>query len=469
MKVTRSGTPRISFLVERRPTGQPKGEDPVRRWLRGALWLTLYVVAVLSPLLVLLVGSPPADRDFWTELSVGAGFVGLSVLCLQFVLTARFRQVAAPYGMDMILQFHRQIAFTALALVLAHPIILLASDHWAGLGLLNVFTAPWGIKLGITALLALALLIGLSVGRQALRLSYEAWRASHGVLAILVVAAGLGHILTVGHYLDLPWKRALWDAFILGMVGLLFYTRLGKPLRLWRRPYMIDRVEHERGDTTTIVLKPVGHAGRHFHPGQFAWVRLGDTPFSLQEHPFSYSSSAENPHEVAFTIKALGDFTATVRDLRPGTKAYVDGPYGAFGIDRLPPDAAGFVLVAGGVGITPFVSILRTMADRGDRRPVTLLYASRNWEVATFREELDALADRMRLTVVHVLDKPPEGWQGERGFVTPDLLARHLPEDRRSWYYLLCGPPPMMAAVERTLLDLGVPVGHLSAERFNLV
>jgi predicted ferric reductase len=465
MKTTRAGIPSISFWRESDP---PPGASPTRHWLRGVAWLTLYLAAVLSPLVVLLLGPRPAERDFWTELAVGAGFVGLSVLCLQFALTARFRHVAAPYGIDMILQFHRQISFTALGLVMAHPVILLLSDHWAGPAMLNVFTAPWGTKLGIVSLVSLVLLIGLSVGRQALKLSYEAWRASHGLLAIVVVACALGHILMVGQYLDLTWKRLLWDGFILAMIGLLFYTRLGKPLKLWRRPYEVERVEPERGGVTTLVLKPVGHAGLRFRPGQFAWVRLGDSPFSLQEHPFSFSSSAESPDRVAFTIKALGDFTSTLADLPPGTRAYVDGPFGAFTIDRL-GSAPGFVLVAGGIGITPFLSILRTMADRGDSRPVLLLYASRDWEVATAREALAELEGRMNLTVVHVLDKPPDGWEGERGFISPELLARHLPEARRTWHYLLCGPPPMMAAVERALLDIGVPVSNIHAERFNLV
>lgn len=468
MKDTRTGTPSISFLRESRPGGLSPGVDPLRLWVQGAFWLALYVIAVLSPLMVLLIGPRPAGREFWTELSVGAGFVGLSVLCLQFALSARFRHIAAPYGMDMILQFHRQISFTALALVLSHPLILLLSDHWASLALLNVFTAPWGMKLGVTALVALVVLIVLAVARQPLRLSYEAWRASHGLLAVVAVAAGLGHILLVGQYLDLTWKRALWDGFILATVGLLFYSRLGKPLKLWRRPYVVERVESERGNTTTIVLRPVGHGGLRFEPGQFAWVRLGDSPFSLQEHPFSFSSSAQDPETVAFTIKALGDFTSTIADIQPGTRAYVDGPYGAFSIDRL-PEAEGFVLVAGGVGITPFMSILRTMADRGDARPVILFYASRNQEVTTFREELEALEQRMRLKVVHVLDKPPADWMGERGFITPDLLARYLPEERRTWHYMLCGPPPMMAAVERALLDIGVPYAHVRSERFNLV
>ena len=295
MKQTRAGTPRIILLPEGPRLGRRLRDPDFDRRMTGAIWIGLYLAAVLSPLAVLLLGERPAPRSFWTELSVALGFVGLSVLCLQFALTARFRRVAAPYGVDMILQFHRQISFTAAAFVVAHPVLLIASDHPASLSTLNVLSAPWGIHFGMVALVALALLIGTSVARQPLKLSYEAWRVSHAVLAVLVVATALAHLLTVGQYLDLPWKRNLWDGFIVAMVGLLLYTRFGRPLRLWRRPYEVERVTPERGGCTTIVLRPAGHAGMRFSPGQFAWLRLGRSPFSIEEHPFSFTSSAEAP------------------------------------------------------------------------------------------------------------------------------------------------------------------------------
>lgn len=465
MRETRTPGMRITWSPEE--GDMPRARQPAAR-AEGAGWLALYVAVALSPLVVLLIADRPAPRSFWTELSVALAFVGMSVMCLQFALTARFRHVAPRAGIDIILQFHRQISFTALALVLAHPLILVVANHPRGLALLNPVGAPPRVWFGLASALALLALMGLSLGRRRLKLNYEAWKLSHGALAVVAVVAGLAHMLSVGHYLDLPWKRGLWDAFALGLVGLLLYTRLGKPIKLWRRPYEVARVEPERGNATTVVLKPVGHRGLRFRPGQFAWVRLGRSPFSLEEHPFSFSSSAERRGEISLTIKALGDFTRTAAAIVPGTRAYLDGPFGAFEIDRL-RDAPGFVLVAGGVGITPMMSILATMADRGDTRPVLLLYASRDWESVTFREALEALAPRLNLQLVHVLDKPPEQWTGERGFISPEVLARHLGADRRDREYLLCGPPPMMAAVERTLLDLGVPHARIHAEKFNLV
>jgi NAD(P)H-flavin reductase len=100
---------------------------------------------------------------------------------------------------------------------------------------------------------------------------------------------------------------------------------------------------------------------------------------------------------------------------------------------------------------------------------VTLVYGNRDWESVTFREELESLAARMTLKVVHVLEKPHDGWTGERGYITADLLRRHLPEGRERMRYFVCGPPPMMDALERSLVAVGVPDEHVVTERFEMV
>jgi predicted ferric reductase len=151
----------------------------------------------------------------------------------------------------------------------------------------------------------------------------------------------------------------------------------------------------------------------------------------------------------------------------PGTRAYLDGPHGVFSPDRF--EGPGFVLIGGGVGITPLISVIRTMADRDDPRPCILFYANRDWESVTFREELDELAKRMRLTVVHALERPHDGYQGETGYLTLEVLRRHLPRRFERMQYFVCGPGPMMDAVERALEALGVPAERINTERFDMV
>ncbi len=127
------------------------------------------------------------------------------------------------------------------------------------------------------------------------------------------------------------------------------------------------------------------------------------------------------------------------------------------------------MLIAGGVGITPMMSMIRTLADRGDERPVILLYGSKDWESITFREELAALKERLNLTVVYVLANPPAGWTGEQGFIDAPMFKRHLPPPYADHEYFICGPGMMMDAIEKVLGEMTVPISKYHSERYSFV
>ena len=440
-----------------------------RRILQGIFWVVVYLALTLAPLLILLVGQRPPGRALYRDFSVALGFAGLAMMALQFALTARFRFLKAPYGSDIVYFFHRQISLVAFVLILAHPLLLFVFDPQT-LGLLNVFSAPWRARAAVTATLALIALVLISIFRKQWKIEYTQWRIWHGFLAAAAVGLGLVHAVLVGYYINTPAKQVLWVGYGLFWVGLLVWVRVIKPLLLLRRPYVIEAVRPERGSAWSLVMRPDGHRGFRFHPGQFAWITAGRSPFADAEHPFSISSSAEDPKRLSMTIKALGDFTSTVKDMQPGLRVYLDGAFGSFSVDRH-PHARGLVFIAGGIGITPMMSMLSTLADRGDRRPLWLLYANRDWESVTFREELEALKQRLDLRVIHFLEDPPADWQGETGYINAEKLARHLPPERAQNMYemFICGPKPMMDAVEKALVQIKVPMGDFHSERFDMV
>ena len=440
----------------------------MRDLLPAITWLGLYLLLVAAPLILLLTGPVPPGVGFWWDFSMALGFAGMVMMGLQFALTARFRRASAPFGIDIIYYFHRYIAVIAFALLLAHFLII-RIDYPQALGTLNPLEAPAYMSLGRLALLLFGLLIVTSLWRKPLRLEYERWRLGHAVLATVAFLAAVGHIQGVGYYIDAPWKQALWIAFTLFWVLLILYVRLLKPWRMIRRPWRVVEVRPERGRAWTLGLEPEGHAGLpQFAAGQFAWLSLRASPFQLREHPFSIASSATRTNHIDFTIKELGDFTRTIKTIRPGEIAYLDGPYGVFSSERY-PDAPGLVFIAGGVGIAPLMSMLRTAAARGERRPVTLIYANKQWDSVIFREELETLRHSLNLKLVHVLNQPPDDWTGEHGYVDEALLARHLPAERSACEYFLCGPKPMTDAVQQALRQLKVPVVRIHFELFEMV
>jgi len=432
----------------------------------GLAWLLVYLALIVGPLTVLLLGERPRGGGFWWDFGLVLGYSSLAMMGVQFALTARFKRATAPFGIDLIYYFHRYLASAAFLLLLLH-VALLWWKFPEVVGSLHPHRAPAYMSYGWIAFFAFALLMLSSLWRKPLKIEYDRWRRLHVLLALAGVIFAVLHVQGSGAYLEAPWKRALWSALALSWLLLAVWVRLLRPALLLRRPWRVESINQERGRSWTLTLVPEDGKPLHYQPGQFAWLTLRASPFALREHPFSFSSSPSRAGAVQFTIKELGDFTDRIGQVQPGERAYVDGPYGSFGVWRL-PQAKGFVFIAGGVGIAPLISQLRALADAGDRRPIWLFYGNRDWERVVFREEIDALADKLDLRVIHVLGEPPPDWDGETGYVDAAVLARHLPEWRESLHYLVCGPDPMIRLAERSLAELGIPLRQLHSEIFDI-
>lgn len=430
------------------------------------VWVAIYLLLVTGPVLALFAGRMPQGSGFWWDFSMALGFAGMAMMGVQFVLTARFRRSFAPFGIDIIYYFHRYLAVIGFFAIVVHAVIALWS-HPGALAWLDPRIAPWYMNAGIAAFVLTLLIVVTSIWRKQIRFEYDLWRFCHAVLAVGAFALALAHIEGVGYFINDPLQRLLWTAATLGWLLLLVHVRIVRPLRLARMPYRVREVRKEAGRVWTLALQPVGHAGIAFSPGQFAWISIGYSPFRMKEHPFSISSVPSGDGTLEFTIKELGDFTRTIGRTPPGTTVYVDGPYGIF-TTELVADAPGIAFIAGGVGIAPIISILRSLAERGERRPLALVFCNRIEEHILFRTELDELARKANLKVVHVLSEPSQNWNGERGFISRDVLTRHLHGGFTDFAYFICGPNPMIRAAERSLGTLGVPMRNLHSEVFDL-
>ncbi len=441
------------------------------RWKR-TLWIVLFLFLVFTPIAVLINGSKPSSsRSPWLDFSVSLGFIGLALMAVQFAITARIKPLKEPFGSDVIYHFHRQISIAAFFLILAHPISLFIIDK-RYLRLLNIFQAPLAVKFGVSAVILLILVVISAEYRRKLKIPYTFWKFWHGILTTLVVASALIHVFLIGSYGYLSYtpEKVIWIVYTLAWLLLLCYTRIIYPLRLMQNKYLVKTVKEERGASWTITLQPIRKKSFHFKPGQFAWITIWKTPFSDTEHPFSISSSSEHPEEISFTIKDLGKFTSTIKNMKAGQDVYVDGPHGAFTIDRY-PEAKNLIFIAGGIGITPIMSMMRSMANRKDQHPIKLFYNNRDWDSVTFREEIAELKKKLNLQVIYTLEKSPQKWDGETGYLTEKILQKYLPQ---SWVHknseiFLCGPQVMMDIVIKQCLNLGFHQEQIHYELFNLV
>lgn len=240
------------------------------------------------------------------------------------------------------------------------------------------------------------------------------------------------------------------------------------------RPVHVTKVVRETDDAVSIYLTEEDGSSIAFKPGQFLSVDV-----TIDGEPFrrAYSLAAPCVEGAAthITVKRIPDGRVShhLNDtIREGQTLDVLGPSGSFTVEPRSINQRHLVMIAGGSGITPVISILETVLRKEPSSRVTLIYGNRGWDDVIFRRRLESLCDEFggRLTVDHVLEHPPEGWTGERGLLSADVLESRLDalglEDDGVQRYFLCGPTPMMDAAHRTLARRGVAANRISEERF---
>lgn len=261
--------------------------------VRGIGWLGIFIGICVAPLVFALMSTDRPGLGFWTDFSVALGFVGLSLMGVEFALVARVKPVAEPFGTDALIDFHRQIGYAGLAFVLIH--VALSAD----LGKARAFTpseTPARVLFGAVAAGALAVLVATSVWRRQFRLSYEIWQILHAVLAVVAVVVALVHVLLVNYYVDTVWKQVLWAIMAAAFLGLLAWVRLLRPLQIRRRPWTVERITPERDRTTVLTLRPAGHDGLLFEPVSSPGSRWADR---RSRSPPIRSRSARAPRPTA--------------------------------------------------------------------------------------------------------------------------------------------------------------------------
>lgn len=387
------------------------------------------------------------------SLTTVSGVLALLLLAAAAVLPARLRWLTRRMGIEQVFASHRFLGIAATLTVTAHLGFVLAGDP-RSVALLGFVTAPPRAQAGTVAFAGLAALVA-TVRYRAAR--YERWRWVHVGLAGLTVVAAGAHTFLIGKLVRDPAGALLFGA--LGVAVLVIGVRRWLIVPHDRRAeFLVAAVREESPQVSTLTLRPATgrHTGVRFEPGQFAWLRLRRAPLA-EEHPFTIASAAQDGTAPQITYRRAGDWTTgPLARVRVGDRVWLDGPHGGF---TPTPEAAGIVMVAAGVGITPMLSILRTCARRGDSRPFRLWLADRRPQEALFRDELGRLGQALDLDLHEV--------PGRR--ITAELLAEELPPSflRNRMDYLVCGGPRLVDDATVALEELGVPAARVRTERFD--
>ncbi|MBD3391718.1 MAG: oxidoreductase [Chitinivibrionales bacterium] len=435
--------------------------------LRVAL-CALYAAVVVLPLLIAGRFGWLFSGNIWGNIGRSLGLAGYAALALQVVLTARLKWVSMHFGLDRAIRFHRTAGMVSAALILSHPVLLAAgSGRWA---LLYGLDWPWAVLAGKAALVVLLVHGAIALWRRAMNIEFQRWLFLHRLGAPLVLAAGLVHSWFIGSDLRVPGMRILWLA--LGAVaGGLFLNQIA--LRLWRlkrQAYRVRKVSAEtRGVYTLELVPPEGHDRFDFAPGQFHFLRFvegRDQP--VEEHPFTIAGSPASEGVLVSSIKRSGDFTSLIDRTRQGDRIAVHGAFGRFSL-LLHPEETTVTFIAGGIGITPIMSMLRYMRDTGMDINAALLYANKTREDIAFADELRGMSsgEHPVVKLTHFLEEPPAGWEGQQGRITADHAGRFGAQPFAKSAFYICGPPPMMQGLLKGLKQKGISSRKIHYELFS--
>jgi predicted ferric reductase len=435
------------------------------------LWACGFLAVLLGPTLLSLVNGN--DNPLASQLAVQSGMLATGLLVGAVVAPSRMRSLTRSIGIEGVLGAHRALGLLVVFMVLVHVILVVAANPNS----VTLFDPrQWSMpsRAAIGATLSLILLVGLALTRHRTP-NYSRWRWIHIGLAVVAVVGSALHIWWLNHLVRDPVLRVAFGLLAAGLLGVLSYRWLWRPALDRRGAWVVREIRAESPDVHTLVIGP--RRPRHgfdvstmaFEPGQFAWIRTKPS-VAAEEHPFTIASCPAGSETIEFTIRDVGDFTSTVGALKVGDPVWIDGPHGSFTWDDRVYSRA-LVLIAGGVGITPMMSMLRALALRGDTTPVLMLIAARHEHELLFRDELAELTESLDLTLIEVLSRPPEDWAGRGGRIDGQLLAEVLPrsQGRRKVEYFICGPSPMVSGVLDGLAALGVAPTRIHTEQFDMV
>lgn len=407
-----------------------------------------------------------------------SGLILVSLIFLQVMLMGRARWLEPVFGLDKLARIHHKVGRWILVFLILHPALLIYS--YADLSQISLWKQYIDFALhyedvlnASIAFLIFLFIIVYSILMVRRKWNFELWYISH-LSVYVAILLSFGHQTdTGGDFLSSSLFVWYWYAVYAFVFGNLAIYRFLRPLWLYNKhQFKVEKLIPETADVTSVYI--TGKEMDHFTitGGQFMIVRFLDKKRWWQAHPFSLSKHPDGK-SLRLSIKASGNYTSTIKDLAPGTKVFIEGPYGVFTAKKSTKDKV--VLIAGGIGITPIRALLEDLLAA--KKDITLIYGNRTRDDVALRGELEPLSQQYRFPIHHILSNETEASllstnnlalsTFHTGFLTKELMQKLTPDVATREVYL-CGPPPMMNAVIKVLVELGVDKKYIYYERFSL-
>lgn len=446
-----------------------------RRWSisPGDLnWGVLGIALVIAAMWVRHGGLDRFDSPLNALTAIGqlTALYGTYLALVGILLMSRAPFIDQVVGSDEASRLHRLAGFASVWFIGAHAIastigysettkIPTIGEVW---NQIYTFTILESGGLGGTIGLALMILVAVvSIRAARARMAYETWYGIH-LYAYIAMALGFLHQLTLGtDFIDDSLARASWiGLYAIAFVPLITFRFLEPILRNLRHRFYIDKVVIERDGVASLWITGNAMEKLPVRAGQWFGIRVLNAKGWWRSNPYSLSAGPDGIH-LRFTIEALGDRSRDLQRIKPGTRVFLEGPYGILtGAVRTREKV---LLVAGGIGITPLRALFEVLPVR--RGDMALLYRAPSNASVVFKKELTRIAE-VRGAKIDFLTGSRDQFAFNDDPLSPGGLWAAYPDVRERDIYL-CGSPRMMATVEKSLRDIGVPHHQIHLERFS--
>ena len=385
------------------------------------------------------------------------------LLLLQIILSTRLKCLDRIFGLNRLFKFHRITGIMIACLVILHPILVFLPEDRIFIPLQLRY---WPEFVGLFLLLLIIATVISSHWRGRMRLSFHRWWPIHRGAAAVIVTVFWVHVLSVSSTFE--QKLPMVFAFsAMGLCGLLILWMRTRILRNRRRSFLVSAIEPAAEDAVCLKIVSTTNHMPAYVPGQFSFITIFSAHISKEEHPFTIASAPTRKDFLEFIVRTTGDWTGQLKNIQPGNRVLMNGPFGLFSYLQLPAKKE-IIMIAGGIGITPLLSMLRYMADNNDQRKITLIWSNQTRKHIILPGEFQRLAAQLkRLRTFHVLTRDSE-FSGEKGRLDRPKLKRLISDCSRSSAIFVCGPNGMMKEVHHSLVSLRFPKRMIFMERFSL-
>ncbi len=431
----------------------------LRRIQRRKLILIIVIaVTAALPMYFVRFNEPTPALQVFKFFAKAGSLCGTVLIVWQFLLG--FRAIAGRFLQDLIwvLNLHKSVGKYALILIALHPVFitLYYVVKKGSNPLLLEGGRPFSgyVLLGEIAFGLFVVIVVTSVFLRK-RISFSTWYGFH-LSSYVALPLVFVHSIPVGMTLNASGLYYVWVGLLVLVAG-LFVLRFLFRLGIFSFPYEVSMVENVGPCVVKISSRPLAGKIRP-KTGQFIYFRRG---VRGAVRPFTVSHYDGESGELSITVKALGKTTTSLQSIKTGEKVYIQGPYGVFSHAAIQNNSP-LVMIAGGIGITPFVRLFEELAHEPGRE-LHLFYGNKNADSIVYKSELDNVE---HVNVIHVLSEEP-GYTGEKGFVTTDLLKRYLKQPLVEYEFLICGPPVMTSKLKKALAKEDVPQAQIHHELFS--